>query len=45
MNGVLFFQTNLAASEFIIKNCSFSRCTSSYGGAMYINGVLFYYLF
>jgi hypothetical protein len=41
MNGVLHFNSTLETSKFIISNCNFTSCTSSYGGGIYIMGVYF----
>jgi hypothetical protein len=50
INGTLFLNTSLDRNKFIINDCIFKLCKSSYGGAIYLVGVyssffLFIYLF
>jgi hypothetical protein len=46
MKGVLYLETGAIASEkFSINACTFTSCTSSYGGAIYFRNVLLYFFF
>jgi hypothetical protein len=44
MNGALHLNTSLSAYLFTIKNCHFTSCKSSYGGAIYFYAVYFYFI-